>query len=191
MPAHPTDSEGRFWCRACQDHHTYANIVTRHEAGLAAPGKTASAIVHGWLDAMEVAEGRQRKRCRQEPDPTRESVDDVPNSADMDTATPHNADVHDLPAHNPLRPAENPYAVPAAVLSSAATAWTQLGRVWIEEVPDESEINPTTGAPEEDEGEEDVDPQYYEAEDNDEHEHKAWVREMEDALRREMEDVGT
>lgn len=190
MP-NPAASEGNFWCIACSGYHRAQSIVTRHESGQAASGIVASAIVRGRLDASDVSEGRQRKRPRQDGGPPQEFSEDVPLAQDGGNSMEPGLDVHEAPGYD-RRQAEDPYAVPAAVLSTAATAWTRNGSVWIEDAPDESNpVNPETGQPNADEEEEEVDPRFYEEEDDDQDELEAWVQGMEDALRRQMEDVGT
>lgn len=193
QPKMPKAAAGRgtHWCIACKEYHLSASIVARHEAAQVAPGIAASAIVQGALDKHNIAGGREHKRRRQGPGPPQEDSGNIPGGPDTGPSTEFGNKVP-APVLQDPSPTKDPFAVPAAVLSSAAMAWTQSDRVWIGEVLDESEIiDPTTGAPEVDEEEEEFNPCYYEPEDDDEGEKEAWEKEMEDALLREMEDIGT
>jgi hypothetical protein len=184
----PAATTGRFWCIICETHHLSKSIVNRHKLGRAIPGGVTSAVVDGRVDAEDLAEERPRKRARQDAGHVTGHFNDAPMVPNDDTFTPGGPGTSD----ESVEQDRVEQAVPAAVLSSAATAWTRLGRAWIEDVPDEGD------APEgehntfsKDEGEEeDPDAVYDEMEDNEE-ELEAWIREMEDELRREMEVIGT
>lgn len=165
--------------------------MTQHESGQAVSGIVASAIIQGRLDASNVSEGRQHKCCCQDGEPPQESSKDIPLAQDGGASTEHSPGVYE-PTAQERQPVEDLHAVPAVVLSSAAMAWTQNGTVWIEDAPDESDLFDTeTGKPKMSKGEENVNPLFYEEADNNPDGLEAWVQEMEDTLRQQMEDVGT
>lgn len=186
-------STGRFFCTVCDKNYQHPSIVSRHENGQTGADLVASALADGRLDQENI---RPRKRQRQMMDTSSEAPEHAPRVKEL------------LPPPNSIFPngpdqAEEPdldaLSAPSGVLANAANARTQtrLGTVWIEEVLDEGEA--AGGGVDDDNasvfdsnngGEDDPDAVWDEGED-DEEDLNSWVQDMEDELRREIEQFGS
>jgi hypothetical protein len=126
---------GRFWCIICNTHHLSKSIVNWHELGRAIPGGVTSAVVDGQVNAEDLAVEQPRKCACQDAGHVTGHFDDAPMVPNNDTFTLDGPSTWDDSAEQDCVE----QAVPAAVLLSAATAWTWLGCTWIEDVPDKGD----------------------------------------------------
>jgi hypothetical protein len=175
-----TTDEPVTYCILCSKDHV-ASITSRHKQGLARPGTIASAMLEDRF--VEVPETKQTRRGRQ-----------VSKAAKVSLTSKLQVDIVDEPFAYADASADVPemnisFEQPPATVDIEDVLRSHAGpRAWFEDVEDEDDILRQTherGGQEQDDGEDVWDP----AED-DEADLEAWMIEMEQAAKREIQDFG-